>query len=132
MPASSTASRSTEFALEDWRRVMAINLDGVFLVGQAAARRMIPRGSGKIINICSLTSELARPPIAPYAAAKGAVKMLTKAMCGEWARHGIQVNGIGPGYFKTEHEPRALHRSRIRQVACAGARPPAAGASCAN
>ena len=91
-----------EFAIEDWRRVMAINLDAVFLVGQAVAKRMIQRGRGKIVNTCSLTSEVARPAIAPYTAAKGAVKMLTKSMCAEWARHGIQVNGIGPGYFKTE------------------------------
>ena len=92
----------TELAPEDWRRVMAIDLDAVFLVGQAAARRMIRRGSGKIVNTCSLTSEVARSSIAPYTAAKGAVKMLTKSMCAEWAGHGIQVNGIGPGYFKTE------------------------------
>ena len=91
-----------EFAIEDWRRVMAIDLDAVFLVGQAVARRMIPRGRGKIVNICSLQSEVGRASIAPYTAAKGAVKMLTKGMCGEWAGHGIQVNGIGPGYFKTE------------------------------
>lgn len=92
----------TEVAPEDWRRVVAVNLDAVFLVGQAVARRMIPRGHGKIVNTCSLTSEVARPSIAPYTAAKGAVKMLTKTMCAEWARHDIQVNGIGPGYFKTE------------------------------
>ena len=91
-----------DFNLEDWRRVMAINLDAVFLVSQAVARWMIPRGRGKIVNTCSLTSEVARPAIAPYTAAKGAVKMLTKSMCAEWARHGLQVNGIGPGYFKTE------------------------------
>ena len=63
---------------------------------------MIPRGSGKIINICSVQSELARPGIAPYTATKGAIKMLTKGMATDWARHGIQVNAIGPGYFKTE------------------------------
>jgi gluconate 5-dehydrogenase len=81
---------------------MAVNLDSVFYVSQAVAKRMIPRGHGKIINTCSVTGEIARPTIAPYTASKGAVKMLTKAMCAEWARHGIQVNGIGPGYFKTE------------------------------
>ena len=62
---------------------------------------MIRRGHGKIINICSVQSELGRPGIAPYAATKGAVKMLTKGMCVDWAGHGIQVNAIGPGYFKT-------------------------------
>jgi gluconate 5-dehydrogenase len=91
-----------DFDENDWRNLMAINLDGVFFVGQAVARRMIPRGRGKVVNTCSLTSEVARPTIAPYTASKGAVKMLTKAMCVEWAAHGIQVNGIGPGYFKTE------------------------------
>jgi gluconate 5-dehydrogenase len=91
-----------EFPLEAWRRLTTTNIDSVFLVGQAVARRMIPRGSGKIINICSVQSELARPGIAPYTATKGAIKMLTKGMATDWARHGIQVNAIGPGYFKTE------------------------------
>jgi gluconate 5-dehydrogenase len=85
-----------------WREVMATDLDAVFTVGRAVARHMIPRGHGKIVNTCSLTSERARPTIAPYATAKSAVKMLTKAMCAEWAQHGLQINGIGPGYFKTE------------------------------
>ncbi len=85
-----------------WREVMATDLDAVFTVGRAVARHMIRRGRGKIINTCSLTSERARPTIAPYATAKSAVKMLTKAMCAEWARHGLQINGIGPGYFKTD------------------------------
>jgi gluconate 5-dehydrogenase len=91
-----------EFPVETWREVMSINLDSVFYVSQAVARRMIPRGKGKIITTCSLGSELARPTISPYVTSKGAVKMLTKAMCAEWAKHGIQANGIGPGYFKTE------------------------------
>ena len=85
-----------------WRELMAANLDSVFYVGQAVAKRMLPRGRGKIVNTCSLMSEVARPSIAPYTASKGAVKMLTKAMCVEWAPFGIQVNGIGPGYFRTE------------------------------
>lgn len=91
-----------EFPVETWREVMAINLDAVFYVGQAVARRMIPRGRGKIINTCSLGSEIARATISPYVTSKGAVKMLTKAMCVEWAKYGIQANGIGPGYIKTE------------------------------
>ncbi len=91
-----------EFPIETWRELMAINLDAVFYLGQAVAKRMIPRGAGKIINTCSLGSELARATIAPYTTSKGAVKMLTKAMCVEWAKHGIQANGIGPGYIKTE------------------------------
>jgi gluconate 5-dehydrogenase len=74
----------------------------VFLVGQAVARFMITRGAGKIVNICSVQSELGRPDIAAYTATKGAVKMLTKGMAIDWGKHGIQVNGLGPGYFKTE------------------------------
>ncbi len=81
---------------------MRTNVDSVFLVGQAVARKMIPRRRGKIINICSVQSELGRPNIAPYTASKGAVKMLTKGMAIDWGPHGIQVNGLGPGYFKTE------------------------------
>jgi gluconate 5-dehydrogenase len=90
-----------EFAVETWREVMATNLDSVFFVGQAVAKRMIPRGFGKIINIASLQSEAARPTIAPYTASKGAVKMLTRGMCADWAQHGLQINAIGPGYFDT-------------------------------
>jgi len=90
-----------DFPIETWRQVMATNLDAVFFVGQAVAKRMIPRGRGKIINICSLMSEAGRQTIAPYTAAKGAVRQLTKGMCADWARHGLQINGIGPGYFKT-------------------------------
>jgi gluconate 5-dehydrogenase len=90
------------FPVETWHEVMRTNLDSVFLVGRAVASRMIGRGAGKIINIASLQSEAARPGIAPYSASKGAVKMLTRGMCADWARHGLQVNAIGPGYFATE------------------------------
>jgi gluconate 5-dehydrogenase len=90
-----------EFSIDDWREVMRINLDSVFFVGQAVARHMIPRGRGKIINIASLQSEAARYSIAPYTASKGAVKNLTKGMCTDWARHGLQINAIEPGYFAT-------------------------------
>ena len=91
-----------DFEQADWQLLMRTNLDSVFIVGQAVARRMIPRGRGKIINICSVQSELGRPGIAPYTATKGAVKMLTKGMAIDWGPHGLQVNGLGPGYFKTE------------------------------
>jgi len=91
-----------DFPPETWAEVMHVNLDSVFYVAQAVARAMIPRGHGKIINICSVQSELGRPSIAPYAASKGAVKMLTKGMCADWAAYGLQVNGLGPGYFETE------------------------------
>ncbi|MNY32739.1 Gluconate 5-dehydrogenase [compost metagenome] len=73
----------------------------MFLVSQAVAKRMVIRNQGKIVNICSMQSELGRDTITPYAAAKGAVKMLTRGMCVELARYNIQVNGIAPGYFKT-------------------------------
>jgi gluconate 5-dehydrogenase len=86
----------------NWRRLMRTNVDSVFLVGQAVARHMIGRRRGKIINVCSVQSELGRPGIAPYTASKGAVKMLTKGMAIDWGPHGLQVNGLGPGYFKTE------------------------------
>lgn len=86
----------------DWRRIMQTNLDSAFYVGQAVAQGMIARGQGKIINICSVQSELGRPGIAPYMATKGALKMLTKGMAIDWGPLGLQVNGIGPGYFKTE------------------------------
>lgn len=91
-----------DFTIEHWHQLMQTNLDSVFIVGQAVARAMIPRKAGKIINICSVQSELGRPGIAPYMASKGAVKMLTKGMAIDWGPHGLQVNGLGPGYFKTE------------------------------
>ena len=91
-----------EFPEAQWHEIMRTNVDSMFFVGQAAARHMIPRRRGKIINICSVQSELGRPNIAPYTASKGAVKMLTKGMAIDLGPHGIQVNGLGPGYFKTE------------------------------
>jgi len=91
-----------DYPEETWDLLMRTNLDSVFFVSKAVAKRMIPRKRGKIINICSVQSELGRPNIAPYTASKGAVKMLTKGMAIDWGKHGIQVNGLGPGYFKTE------------------------------
>ena len=91
-----------EFPETHWHELMKTNVDSVFLVGQAVARFMIDRRRGKIVNICSVQSELGRPGIAPYTASKGAVKMLTKGMAIDWGQYGIQVNGLGPGYFKTE------------------------------
>ncbi|MBM1170444.1 SDR family oxidoreductase [Microvirga arabica] len=91
-----------DYPEDAWHALMKTNVDSVFYVGQAVAKQMIPRGRGKIINICSVQSELGRPSIAPYSATKGAVKMLTKGMAIDWGKHGLQVNGIGPGYFKTE------------------------------
>jgi len=92
-----------DLATDEWRRVVEIHLTGSFQVGREAARRMIKRGrGGKIINIASLTSEVARATISPYTAAKGGVRMLTRSMAAEWARHDIQANAIGPGYIATE------------------------------
>jgi len=91
-----------DFPIDAWQQLMRTNLDSAFYVGQAVARHMIGRKAGKIINICSVQSELGRPSIAPYAASKGALKMFTKGMAIDWAPHGLQVNAIGPGYFKTE------------------------------
>lgn len=85
-----------------WREVLETNLTGVFLMTRAAVQGMIARKAGKIINICSLMCEAGRPTVAAYTAAKGGVKMLTKAMAVEWGKHNIQVNGIGPGYYITE------------------------------
>lgn len=90
-----------DYPPEKFRELIRANVESVFLTGQAVARHMIKRGRGKIINICSVQSELGRPGIAPYTATKGAVKMLTKGMCADWAKYGIQVNAIGPGYFRT-------------------------------
>ena len=91
-----------EFLDADWHTLMKTNLDSVFYVSKAVAQGMIGRKQGKIINICSVQSELGRPGIAPYTASKGAVKMLTKGMAIDWGPHGLNVNGLGPGYFKTE------------------------------
>ena len=91
-----------EMELATWQQVLDINLTGVFLTSQAVVKGMISRKSGKIINICSLMSELGRVTTGPYTASKGGVKMLTKGMCVEWAKHNIQINGIGPGYILTD------------------------------
>ena len=90
-----------DFPVDRWEQLLTTNISSVFYVGQAVARHMIARGRGKIINIASVQSELARPGIAPYTATKGAVKNLTRGMCADWAKHGLQINAIAPGYFKT-------------------------------
>jgi gluconate 5-dehydrogenase len=91
-----------EQSLADREAVLRTNIDSVFNAGQAVARRMVARRRGRIINIASVQSELARPGVSAYAATKGAVKMLTKGMAVDLGPHGITVNAIGPGYFKTE------------------------------
>jgi gluconate 5-dehydrogenase len=91
-----------ELASHEWRRVIETNLTSAFIVGREAAKRRIKRGHGKVINIGSLTSELARATVAPYTVAKGGIKMLTKAMAAEWGASNIQANAIGPGYMLTD------------------------------
>ncbi|MEM9434384.1 MAG: SDR family oxidoreductase [Pseudomonadota bacterium] len=89
------------FPADAFERLLQTNIASVFHVGQAVARHMISRESGKIINIASVQSALARPGIAPYTATKGAVANLTKGMATDWAKHGLQCNAIAPGYFDT-------------------------------
>ncbi len=91
-----------ELATEDWRRVIETNLTSAFVIGREAARRMVARKAGKIVNIGSLMSGLGRATVAPYTAAKGGIKLLTQAMTAEWAEHGVQANAIGPGYMLTD------------------------------
>ncbi|MHA6728773.1 SDR family oxidoreductase [Devosia sp. A369] len=90
------------FPPEKFDQIITTNLTSVFNVSQPVARHMISRGAGKIINICSLMSELSRTSIAPYAATKAAVANLTRGMAVDWAKHGLNINGIAPGFFATE------------------------------
>lgn len=90
------------FSDDDWRALMAANLDGPFFVARAVIPGMKTRRRGKIINLCSLASDIGRPNIVPYATSKGGMRMLTRALAVELAPHNIQVNGIAPGFFRTE------------------------------
>jgi gluconate 5-dehydrogenase len=95
-----------QFTLAEWRGLLDTNLTSAFLVARAVAPQMIERRAGKIVTVCSVMSELARPTVGAYAATKGGLKMLTRSMCADWARFNIQANAIGPGYFRTElNEP---------------------------
>jgi gluconate 5-dehydrogenase len=91
-----------DFSYADWNDLLATNLTSAFLVGQRVARGMVERRHGKIINIGSVQSQLARPGIAPYSATKGGIVMLTKGMCADLGPYGIQANALAPGYFATE------------------------------
>ena len=91
-----------DMEVADFEQVIKVDLVSPFIVSKAVVKGMIQRKAGKIINICSMMSELGRNTVGAYAAAKGGLKMLTQNMCVEWAPHNIQVNGIGPGYFATE------------------------------
>ncbi len=90
-----------DFEIEAFDRLMRTNVNSAFYVGQAVARHMIKRGAGRIINIASVQTALARPGIAPYTASKGAIANLTKGMATDWAKHGLNCNAIAPGYFDT-------------------------------
>lgn len=107
-----------EMSLAQWREVLDTNLTSAFLVAQAVAPRMIARRAGKIVNICSVMCEVARPTIANYAAAKGGLKMLTRAMAVEWAKHGVQANGIAPGYFVTELTQPLVENAEFNRWIC--------------
>ncbi|MCT8973385.1 SDR family oxidoreductase [Microbaculum marinisediminis] len=89
------------FPVDRWEQLLAVNVSGTFHVSRAVAKYMLARGRGKIINVASVQSELARSSIGPYTATKGAVRNLTRAMAAEWARYGLQINALAPGYFKT-------------------------------
>ena len=90
------------YPVESFERLLATHVTATFTVSKAVVQGMIARGSGRIINICSVLTDIARPTAAPYGAAKAAVANLTRGMAADWARHGINVNGLAPGYFKTE------------------------------
>ncbi len=90
-----------DMEVADWELVLKIDLTGPFIMSKHIGKFMVKRGSGKIINMCSMMSEVGRETVSAYAAAKGGLKMLTKNLATEWAKHNIQVNGIGPGYFAT-------------------------------
>ena len=91
-----------EMEVAEFRKVLDVDLTGPFIMSKHVARHMVERRRGKIINICSMMSELGRDTVSAYAAAKGGLKMLTRNLATEWAKYNIQVNGIGPGYFATE------------------------------
>ncbi|UOB17798.1 gluconate 5-dehydrogenase [Abyssalbus ytuae] len=93
--------QAIDMPVESFRQVIDVDLVGAFIMSQLVARKMIKRKAGKIINICSMMSELGRNSVSAYAAAKGGLKMLTRNLATEWAKYNIQVNGIGPGYFAT-------------------------------
>jgi len=101
-----------------WQELLETNLTSAFLVARVVAPGMIARKSGKIINICSLMSDLARPTTGGYAAAKGGLKMLTRAMAAEWAKHNLQINGLGPGYFATELTRPLVEDTAFNQWIC--------------
>ena len=107
-----------EFPLEQWNEIIATNLTAPFIVSQAVLRGMIERKHGKIVHIASLMSELARPTVVPYTAAKGGVRQLTRGMAVELAQHNIQVNAIAPGYFATEMNRALIDNAEFNAWVC--------------
>lgn len=107
-----------DFKLTDWQSLIDINLTGAFLVSKAVVKGMIKNKAGKIINICSMQSELARPSIAPYTAAKGGLRNLTRGMATDWGKYNIQVNGIAPGYFKTAMTKKLYEDKKFDEWLC--------------
>jgi gluconate 5-dehydrogenase len=103
----------------DWQAVLETNLTAVFRVTQRVVQGMIARRAGKIINIASLMSEVARPTIAPYTASKGGLKLLTQSMAAEWGQYNIQANAIGPGYFATEMNRALIDDDEFNAWVCA-------------
>ena len=92
---------AVDMTAEEFRQVIDVDLNAPFIVSKAVAPAMIKKRAGKIINICSMMSELGRETVSAYASAKGGLKMLTKNLASEWGEYNIQVNGIGPGYIET-------------------------------
>jgi gluconate 5-dehydrogenase len=107
-----------EFPLEQWNEIIATNLTAPFIVSQAVLRGMIARKYGKIVHVASLMSELARPTVVPYTAAKGGVRQLTRGMAVELAQHNIQVNAIAPGYFATEMNRALIDNAEFNSWVC--------------
>ena len=107
-----------DFPVERFDQLMRLNVNAAFYVGRAVARHMIDRGRGKIINICSVQTRLSRPSIAPYTASKGAIANLTKGMATDWAKHGLQINGLAPGYFKTAMTAPLVDDPELSQWVC--------------
>ena len=104
--------------LETWEKVIGINLTGTFLLTQGCFEMMKKKGGGKIVNVASLMSEIARPTISPYVASKGGVKMFTKAIAIEWAKHNIQANAVIPGYISTEMNTPLIEDEKFNSFIC--------------
>jgi gluconate 5-dehydrogenase len=109
---------ATEFPDDAWHDMVRVNLDSVFFMCRSVGKRMVARGRGKIVNIGSVMCELGRATIVPYTATKGAVKMMTRGLATEWAKHGVQVNAIGPGYFATPLNKALMDNSEFNDWLC--------------